>query len=142
MEKRVSGLELYTNEGDRKIAEKYSYHEVVPGWTEDPKAFKHYFQPGTEDWYHARYYGLTDVSMVLIATDSNDHMGFIITSNGRYYIGDLMADEIEEITKPATWPEILAVLGEKGEKGLKTKELKHVELPEEDNLPVVKLSEG
>lgn len=113
----------------------------MPGWTEDPKAFEDYFQPGTMEWYQARKYGLTDVSIVLIATGNSGHMGFIITSNGRYYIGDLMVDEIEEITKPATWPEILAVL-EEGERGLKTKELKPVELPEEENLPVVKLFEG
>jgi hypothetical protein len=44
-------------------------------------------------------------------------MGYIITSGGRFYWGDLMIDHIAEITKPRTWPEILRVLTAKGGQG-------------------------
>lgn len=58
-------------------------------------------------------------------------MGYIITSGGRFYWGDLMVDHIAEITKPRTWPEILRALATKGERGLRMKVLRPVVVDEE-----------
>jgi hypothetical protein len=52
-----------------------------------------------------------------MTTPDTGDMGYIITSGGRFYWGDLMIDHIAEITKPRTWPEILRVLTAKGGQG-------------------------
>ncbi|PYH69864.1 uncharacterized protein BO88DRAFT_404216 [Aspergillus vadensis CBS 113365] len=117
------------------ILDIFGYREVVPEWTDDPRAFEGWFLPGTGEWYMARSYGITDPTLVLIGTNNSGEMGYIITANGRYYCGDLLVDYIFEITAPKTWPDILDVMRAKGIMGLKMKELKPVELPDDDDLP-------
>lgn len=69
-------------------------------------------------------------------------MGFIITSKGRYYIGHLLIDDIFEITNPKKWSTILRVMTEKGDEALRIKKLKHVELPDDEDLPVLREPKG
>ncbi|GFF55833.1 hypothetical protein IFM51744_08737 [Aspergillus udagawae] len=66
-----------------------------------------------------------------MATPDTGDMGYIITSGGRFYWGDLMIGHIAEITKPRTWPEILRVLTTKGAKGLRKKFVQRVVVDEE-----------
>lgn len=61
-----------------------------------------------------------------MTTPETGEMGYIITSGGRFYWGDLMTDYIFEITRPKTWPEILRTIATRGEKGLRMKRLRPV----------------
>lgn len=69
-------------------------------------------------------------------------MGFIIKSKGRYYIGDLLIDDIFETTRPKRWPAILRVMEERGAQALGLKKLKFVELPDDEDLPKLEVPEG
>ncbi|GKZ27443.1 hypothetical protein AbraIFM66951_005453 [Aspergillus brasiliensis] len=120
----------------------FGYREVVPGLTDDPRAFEGLFLPGTGEWYQARYYGIADPTLVLVGTNNSGEMGYIITANGRYYWGDFLIEYIFEITAPKTWSDIVGVMAEKGVEGLKMKQLKPNELPGDGNLPVARLFEG
>ncbi|OJJ70081.1 hypothetical protein ASPBRDRAFT_56806 [Aspergillus brasiliensis CBS 101740] len=133
------------NAADKQWAEEHgylNYHEVVPGWTDDPRALRHFFRPGTPEWYQARSYGIIDATLVLLGTNNSGEMAFIIKSMGRYYIGDLMIDDIFEISRPKRWPAILRVMEERGAQALGLKTLKHVELPDDEDLPEVEVPEG
>jgi hypothetical protein len=67
-----------------------------------------------------------------MTTPDTGDMGYIITSGGRFYWGDLIIDHIAEITKPRTWPEILRTLATQGERGLRMKALRPVVMDEEE----------
>ncbi|GFF25862.1 hypothetical protein IFM61606_09566 [Aspergillus udagawae] len=79
----------------------------------------------------ARHHGINDPKPLLMTTPDTGDMGYIITSGGRFYWGDLMIDHIAEITKPRTWPEILRVLTTKGAKCLRKKFVQRVVVDEE-----------
>ncbi|PYH71020.1 uncharacterized protein BO88DRAFT_320491, partial [Aspergillus vadensis CBS 113365] len=111
-----------------------NYHEVVPGWTDDPRALSKFFYPGSSEWYLARPYRIWDATVVLFGTNQSGEMQYIITANGYYYWGHLMLDEIFEMTRPTTWPGILRIMAEKGVEKVGIKKLKAVEISEDDVL--------
>ncbi|KAB8204223.1 hypothetical protein BDV34DRAFT_226608 [Aspergillus parasiticus] len=107
---------------------------VPEGWTCDPDDLRRFFRPGTARWEMARYYGLTDPTLVLMETPDSGEMGYIIFSKGRYYGGDLMSDSMFEITRPKTLPGIIRAIGENDFQGLRKKELKPMELMMEEGI--------
>ncbi|RHZ55797.1 uncharacterized protein CDV56_100120 [Aspergillus thermomutatus] len=105
---------------------------MPPGWTNDPALLEGFFDYDSGEAYLARCHGLNDPKLLLMTTPDTGDMGYIITSGGRFYWGDLMIDHIAEITKPKTWPAILRALATQGEKGLRMKFLRPVKEVEEE----------
>ncbi|KAF4221535.1 hypothetical protein CNMCM5878_008783 [Aspergillus fumigatiaffinis] len=107
--------------------------EAIPeGWTNDPRFFEGFFFYDSAEAHLARCHGMNDPKLLLMTTPDTGDMGYIITSGGRFYWGDLMIDHIAEITKPRTWPEILRTLATQGERGLRMKALRPVVVDEEE----------
>ncbi|RDH30322.1 hypothetical protein BDQ94DRAFT_173017 [Aspergillus welwitschiae] len=130
---------------DQQTAEAaglHNYREVVPGWTDDPRALSHFFYPGSPEWYLARQYGIRDATVVLVGTNQSGEMQYIITANGHYYWGHLMMDEIFEISRPTTWPNIRRVMAEKGVGKVGMKKLNAIEIPEDEDTLVPDVPEG
>ncbi|GIK06029.1 hypothetical protein Aspvir_010147 [Aspergillus viridinutans] len=105
--------------------------DIPKGWTNDPALFEGFFVYDSAEAQRARRHGIKDPKPLLMTTPDTGDMGYIITSEGRFYWGDLMIDHIAEITRPRTWPEILRVLATKGDKGLRKKLVRPVVVDEE-----------
>lgn len=63
----------------------------------------------------ARCHGLKDVSPVLVTTLETGEPLHIITSNSVYYIGKIMDEHVQQVTKPTSWPGFLDALIKKVE---------------------------
>ncbi|GAQ02733.1 hypothetical protein ALT_0054 [Aspergillus lentulus] len=105
--------------------------DIPKGWTNNPRLFEGFFDYDSAEAHLARRHGINDPKPLLMTSPDTGDMGYIITSGGRFYWGDLMVDHIAEITKPRTWPEILRALATKGERGLRMKVLRPVVVDEE-----------
>ncbi|KNG91077.1 hypothetical protein ANOM_000743 [Aspergillus nomiae NRRL 13137] len=107
---------------------KYKKVERIPeGWTNDPIMLERYSHTGSSVSSIAQWYGLENIKVVLMGTRESGDMKFILMSGGRYYRGNLMIDDIFEITKPKTFPAILHALYRRGDWALTYNKVKQVE---------------
>ncbi|KAI9043192.1 uncharacterized protein KD926_004375 [Aspergillus affinis] len=100
--------------------------DAIPmGWSDGPQLLEEHFKPYTCEFCLVQRHGLQNFTPVLFNRDkwNNADVDFIITSGGRYYIGELSYHAILEITWPRTLADILLVLGTRGESGLRRREI-------------------
>ncbi|PKY00470.1 hypothetical protein P168DRAFT_68433 [Aspergillus campestris IBT 28561] len=109
-----------------------STDQIPDGWSNDPQHLQVYFRPNSQEMEFARDHGLDNVSLLLFNTPDTGSLGFIITSGGRYYWGDLMIDHLFEITQPKTFPAILRRLAQGGMTALRMKRMKQIPLEGEN----------
>ncbi|OGM48394.1 hypothetical protein ABOM_003406 [Aspergillus bombycis] len=103
---------------------KYKKVDEIPeGWTNDPIMLEDHSHPSSSITSIAQWYGLGNIKVVLMGTPESGDMKFILMSGGRYYRGNLMTDDIFEITKPKTFPAILHTLARKGNCGLQCRKV-------------------
>ncbi|PYI23730.1 hypothetical protein BO99DRAFT_398778 [Aspergillus violaceofuscus CBS 115571] len=99
--------------------------EVMPeGWSSDPKLLKQFINPHNGEWDLAQACGLDNPQIIMRMTPETGEMIYLFKSGDCYYMGDLLADYLRQITRPLTLPEIVRTMVASGERGLKLKRVK------------------
>ncbi|KAB8257614.1 hypothetical protein BDV32DRAFT_127195 [Aspergillus pseudonomiae] len=103
-----------------------SAEEMPEGWTNDPAMLRLYSHPEGSINTIAEWHRLGDIELLMMGTQSSGNMQFIIQSGCCYYWGNLMIDDIFEITKPKTFPAILHALSRRGDCGLQCRKVEKI----------------
>jgi hypothetical protein len=97
------------------------------GWTTDPDQIEYeiFWAPKDSDGqYMAREFGLKDPKPIMVTTPDTGVPAALFQSEDKFYFLGQLENGVYEIIKPKTLDMILQTMTEKGQKAVKTKELK------------------
>lgn len=101
-------------------------------WTTDPEQMKvdYYWGPNGVGTGVAKSYGLSDPTGLMVRTVDSGGGGYMFTAGGRFYLWNMVADQVFEYTEPTTLAGILTEMKKLQGKGkVKRRELESTQSP-------------
>ncbi|PYH90097.1 hypothetical protein BO71DRAFT_308881, partial [Aspergillus ellipticus CBS 707.79] len=97
---------------------------IPQGWTNDPFFIDDFFKPDSVGSDLAEAHGLDNPQILLVTAPPCGETGFLFSSGKHFIWGDMLGDYIYEVTKPRGLGEILRVMDEVGERGLRVRRVR------------------